>query len=380
MKLKVLHIFSGYGGGISSLVQNLVENSYQRIDYTLLCFSYKGGENFVARMSYIGVKCLTMPRIRINGPLKLIMFINSLFKEGHFDAIHCHIDGRNMLIFSLLAKLNGNRCFIVHAHKTKYEKNFDNTKLGHWINKKINNIFSTVYMSCSNMAASFIFGNKYLEKRPTIHIPNGIDTMKFSSLIGKDDHILKIKKEFGFSEQDIVLINIGRLNIQKNHAFMIGLMKILLQNNNHFKLLIVGSGEMQEYIESSCQSNGIKENVIFAGRRQDIPQLINCANLFILPSLWEGLPTVAIEAQATGTPIFMSDTITKQCDMGLGLVKFIPLNVDAWADAIIRFSESMYKRNPSECINKINDNGYTSMSAGDFYANILYRLINDNIK
>lgn len=380
MRPKVLHIFSGYGGGISSLILNLLDNSYQQIDYTLLCFSYNGGDSFVSHMNSIGVKCLTMPRLRKEGPIKLMTYINRLLKQNKFDVIHCHIDGRAMLIFGLLAKLNDNRIFIVHAHKTKYEKTIDNSKLGHWVNKKINYLLSTHYMSCSNMAASFLFGNEYLAKRPTIHIPNGIDQVKFSALIGNEEHISRIREEFSFSEQDIILINIGRFNIQKNHIFMIELMKKLLIRNHHFKLLLVGSGELQKNIEEYCQSIGIKNNVIFAGRRQDVPLLMNFADLFILPSLWEGLPTVSVEVQATGTPIFMADTITTQCDMGLGLTTFIPLDVDIWADTIMTFSKSIKKKNPVDCIEKIIRNGYTSESAGNFYADTLYRIINENEK
>lgn len=377
MKPKVLHIFSGYGGGISSLILNLVDNSYQQIDYTLLCFSYEGGESFVKHLISIGVECKTMPRLRYDGPFRLIAYIYRVMKEGKFDAVHCHIDGKSLLIFGLLAKLNGIRSFIVHAHKTKYEKPFDNSKIGHWINKKFNYLLATNYMSCSNMAASFIFGDEYLKKRTTIHIPNGIDTDKFSTVIWNKQSLSNIREEFSFSQNDIILLNVGRLTMAKNHIFMIDLIKKLSNQNSHFKLLLVGAGELQEQIESYIRSCGITNNVILAGRRQDIPQIMSSANLFLLPSLSEGLPTVAVEVQAVGTPIILADTITRQCDMGLGLATFIPLEIDAWVDKILASANQQHK-DATECIDQIKRNGYTSASAGKFYADSIHQIISTN--
>ena len=373
MKPKVLHIFSGYGGGISSLILNLIDNSYLRIDYTLLCFSYQGGESFVKHMNSIGIECKIMPRLRQKGPFRLIAYINRVMKEGNFDVVHCHIDGKALLLFGLLAKKNGIRSIIVHAHKTEYEKSFDNSIIGHWFNKKMNYLLTTNYMSCSNMAASFLFGTKYLKKRPTIHIPNGIDADKFSALINDKQHLSKLRDEFSFLDQDIVLLNVGRFSIQKNHIFMIDLIKRLLEISPHFKLLLVGTGELQNQIESYICSCGVENNVLLAGRRQDIPQIMNIANLFILPSLWEGLPTVAIEAQAVGIPIILADTITQQCDMGLGLATFIPLRIDVWVDTILK-SVSQQHKDVFECIDRIERNGYTSVSAGKLYADSIYQI------
>lgn len=370
----VLHIFSGYGGGISSLLLNLIENSYKSVDYTLLAFSYKGGENFIERMKATNTRILTMSRPRHDGILAFIRSIKAAFKTTRFDAVHCHIDGKSLILFRFIAKLYNTKTFIVHAHKTLYESKLDRTYLFHRINRWSNYHFSTHYMTCSDLAAEYIFGAKYLKRREAYLIPNGMNVEVFQSPICDKDKE-RFNKEFGISHGDLVICHVGRMTLAKNHDFILDIADKLRNNGVNYKLLLIGSGELESIVKQKCTDRNLTSNVYFAGRRLDIAKIMQYADLLILPSYNEGLPTVAVECQAAGTHMFLSDTITKQCDMELGLLKFLPLDLDLWVRCI-----SNHK--PSHlpillCQDRIKERNFTAKDAGMLYINYLKYFISN---
>lgn len=173
----MLHIFSGFGGGISSLILNLTTNKSDDMVFDTLAFSYKGGEAFVEKMENLGAHCYLMPRPRAEGFGLFSKTVASVFSENKYDAVHCHISGFRALPFKRAAKANGIKPFIIHAHSGRYDSRSD--RLLHSVNKRINYKVATDYFTCSDIAARYIFGEKYLKKRNALLIPNGIDKTKF---------------------------------------------------------------------------------------------------------------------------------------------------------------------------------------------------------
>lgn len=375
MKPKVLHIFSGYGGGVSSLILNLVENSYKEIDFTLLAFSFNNGEKFLERMAATNTNALTMARPRKDGIIKFCQSIDNAFKTTKFDAVHCHIDGWPLIVFRFFAKKYDINTFIVHAHKTSYEKKIDRTFLVHSFNRWCNYKCSTHYMTCSDLAAQYLYGKRYLNIRQAYLIPNGMNESLFNDLI-TDYDIKQYKKEFGIQENELILCHVGRMTFAKNHDFILNIAQCLKNKGFKYKLLLVGNGELECYIKRRVDELNLKDIVCLTGRRLDIAKLMQYSDMLILPSLSEGLPTVAVECQAAGTPMFLSDTITKQCDLDLGLLTFLPLDVETWVNKIMEFKS--FHLPIKQCCDTIREKQFTAERAGHLYANYIKAFINSS--
>ena len=160
---RVLHIFSGFGGGISSLILNLIENKSEDFLFDTLAFSYKGGEDFVEKLKKSGSQCYTMPRPRMDGYINFVKYVSDIFSKNKYDAIHCHISGFRTIPFKKIAKANGINIFIIHAHSARYDSKID--RILHVINKQINYNVATDYFTCSDLASKYIFGKNYLKSK-----------------------------------------------------------------------------------------------------------------------------------------------------------------------------------------------------------------------
>lgn len=137
-----------------------------------------------------------------------------------------------------------------------------------------------------------------------------------------------------------MLGHIGRFNFQKNHEFLIDVFKCVHDINSKSHLLLIGDGELREQIESKVQSLNLQNHVSLLGLRSDIPDLLQSMDCFVLPSLFEGLPYVVVEAQANGLPCFVADTISKQARI-LESLTFLPLdNPFTWSKHILNYSYS----------------------------------------
>lgn len=362
---KVLHIFSGFGGGISSLILNLVENRSENFIFDTLAFSYKGGAHFVEAISRNGGTVYTMPRPRIDGWNEFFSFINDVIKNEKYDAIHCHIAGWMCLPFYITSKKNGGKVFVIHAHTTRYDSRVDRTAPVQFINKIINYYAASQYMTCSDMAGVYIFGKHYLKRKKAKLIPNGIQIKNFSDTISKTE-INNYNELFNIPDGVHRVTHIGRFTAPKNHDFILQIADEMKSQNLNCVILLVGDGEKFKDIKEKISSMQLEGFVRLLGRRTDISKIVQYSDCLILPSINEGLPTVAIESQAAGTPILVSNRVTTQCDMNLDLVKFLPIESrKIWVENI---KNSIGKKKPlTECVNQIKNNGFTDISVGENY-------------
>ena len=146
----------------------------------------------------------------------------------------------------------------------------------------------------------------------------------------------KIRRECGIADEQIVIGHIGRFNQQKNHKFLIEVFSEVLKQKPNALLMLVGDGKKKNEIKEQIKSLGIEESVIFTGIRSDVPALLSAMDVFVFPSFYEGMPNTVIEAQATGLPCVIADTITEEASF-TGLVKYISLQVSSheWANSVI---------------------------------------------
>lgn len=373
-KYKVLHIFSGYGGGISSLIFNLIENKTEEFQMDLMAFDYKGGQEFIKQLSAIGAECYTMPRPTEKGYESFVKYLDDLMKNEKYDAIHCHIAGIHAIPFEHIAKKNRIKVFVLHAHTTCFDSKLDRCKCAYYIGQYLNYKNSSCYMTCSDMAANYVYGERYLKRRNAYLIPNGIKKESYQQVLLHEEKE-SYKKEFGINEGTIVVLHVGRFSPQKNHDFILKIASTLKEKKNNFIFLLIGDGSSFDTIKNKVYTLGLEKQVRLLGRRSDISKLMQFADCMILPSLYEGLPTVAIECQSSGTKILVSDKITKQCDMGLNLVDFLPIDeVNPWVSEL---KKNEFPHLPVEkCINAVEEKGFTAASAGKHYCDVLKKCIN----
>ena len=376
-EFRVLHIFSGFGGGISSLIINLIENKAQDFTFDTMAFSYKNGDHFVKTVSNQGGKCFVMPRPRMDGYRAFRSFVNKVLEETRYDAVHCHISGWMILPFAKAARKKNVNTFVIHAHSTIYDNRISRIALVNRLNKRINYKYATQYMICSDMAGEYIFGKKYIQKKETKLVPNGMRESYYAQQLLPDERA-SFNEEFSIPQGAIVFAHVGRFAEQKNHEFIIKIAEELSQKNINYVLLFCGVGERLDEIKTLVEKTDFADKIRFLGHRLDVPKIMQYSDCMILPSFYEGLPTVAIECQASATHILCSETITPQCDMGLGLLEFLPIDsAKLWGEKIIEKSK-IIKPEASYCIKKIKEQGFTAGAAGQDYCAALRRYIFKN--
>lgn len=194
--------------------------------------------------------------------------------------------------------------------------------------RPILNAVTDVKLAPSMLAAEYTFGKQ--QARKNVHLlHNGVDlnTFKFDP-IGR----LNIRKEFSIDNQ-LIVGHIGRFHKQKNHLFLLDVFQAVRRCNCEAVLLLVGAGEMEAAIRKRIRELQLEPYVIFTGERSDVPQLLSAMDVFVFPSLHEGMPNTVIEAQATGLPCVIADTITKEANI-TGMVQYLSLTStpDHWAE------------------------------------------------
>ena len=343
-------------GGIQSLVIDWVsrfDKNKIHVDFLLL----DDGKEYELEQTLkeLGCTVYKLKGIWVKTPIDFIKYkyaVKNFFKEHHdYKVVHMHSSSKNYM-FLKYAKKYGIPMRIAHSHNIDFQTN-DNLK------KIIGNVFkkplikySTDYFACSKIAGEWLFGKKIVESDKFKVIHNAIDYEKFKY----DEKVRKeIRKTLKINDSDIVIGNVGRFSNQKNHLFLLDIFNATLKINSHIKLVLVGQGENERIIREKINHLGINDKVIITGFRNDVNKLMQGMDVFLMPSLHEGLPVVGVEAQAAGLPCFMSkDVITNEVKI-LDSLKFISLHNDAnyWAKEIL---SSNLKRVDS--YNKLKYSGY----------------------
>lgn len=244
-----------------------------------------------------------------------------LLAEG-YDGIHVHGNSGTMFIETALAKLRGVKKILVHTHSTSTNHPFVNALLKYpmmWLAEEC--------LACSRAAGDWLYG-----KHPYRVMNNAIDLEKYHFDPEKRE---AYRKEFQAGPEEYLIGHIGHFTPPKNHFFLIDIFRAYLTQEPKAKLVLIGDGPDRESVREKVQQAGLEDRVIFTGRRADAWSLYSTMDLFLLPSRWEGLPLVALEAQANGLPVLMSDVVTQDAKC-TEAVFYAPLTdtPEAWAEHI----------------------------------------------
>lgn len=344
-KIRVAQIIGKWvGGGVEAVVMNY----YRNIDKDKIQFDFICDEDStkipVKEIEKFGGKVILVPPYQ-----KIFRYFKSLkkvLKNGKYEIVHSHIN--TLSIFSLFAaKCAKVPIRIAHSHSTTNRKE-RNKNLIKQILRPFSKVFATDYMCCSEFSGRWLFGNKEYDKANVFLLNNAIeiDKFKFNEIMRK-----QVRKELNIRDNTFVIGHIGRFVEQKNHTFVIDVFNEIHIKNKDTLLLLIGQGPLQDKIKDKVDKLGLNDNVIFLGQRQDTNKLYQAMDVFILPSLYEGLPVVGIEAQASGLLCFLSTDMTEETKI-LETTNFIPLNLGAkqWCDKILKDVTIFNRNNGKQCM------------------------------
>lgn len=357
-KRNVLEVFAEpfSNGGQESFIMNIFRNiNKNTIHMDFYTPYYCDNDNYKNEIEHAGSKLYTGGgRFTDNNGNKkdFIRNFKSFLKTHKYEIIHIHSGSIFSLFFGAkIAKRSGCENVIIHSHCG----GFNNLK--YKVIKTYTNLFMKrfvdYYFACSNLAAEWKFPKKIINRKEYTLINNGINTKKmFYNPVIRDEyrHKLDIRK-------DLVFIHVGRFSFQKNHLFLIDIFNEIHKLNKNAKLLLIGVGETQESVKEKVSSLKLDDYVRFLNARSDINELLNASDAFLLPSLFEGLPVVGVEAQSTGLPVFTSTLVTKELPIeDLSFYYSLDDKPSTWAKKILKELKTIKRRNTTEeLINKKYD-------------------------
>jgi glycosyltransferase involved in cell wall biosynthesis len=356
-RIKVLHVVGGMNAaGLETLIMNIYRNidrNNVQFDFAVQTTEKCFYDDEIMRM---GGKIIPHPKPKNSINKYKNALKKTLVENGSYDAVHSHVLFFSGIVLSVAKELNI-PVRIAHSHSTSDSK--DNSiyrKLYRYMMRReiLNN--ATHLLGCSIEACKYVFGNSSI----SMHYPNAIDLKEYKDLNKNKSYLTN---ELKISSDSVILGHIGRFTKPKNHVFIIELFSYYLKKNPKAHLVLVGDGNERENIERLVYKKNIVSNVHFLGLRKDISSILSSIDIFLFPSLYEGLGIVLIEAQAASVPCLISDVIPKEADLKIGLVRRLNLSVEAqiWAEAI----EETLKTGEKDwgtIESALKDNGYDIIS------------------
>ncbi|MGM0302690.1 hypothetical protein IGI66_002312 [Enterococcus sp. AZ048] len=309
------------GSGITTFSMNYYRKMGREFQIDFLTY-----KNFPSKFSdeirSNGGKIYFLPSLK--NPIKVFIFCNNFFKNNYYKIIHCNLINLAPLFF-YFAKKNGVNIRILHSHFTESGENFL---------KKIRNdalVIPAKHGATDFFACSDVAGKEFFDNEKYTVIRNAIDLDKFS--FSKMDRDF-IRKKYQISNE-LVLLTIGRLSLQKNPFFIIEILTKLNQIKD-FKFFWIGDGDLFDKVLDSLVKNGVREKVIFIKELspEKLKMFYSASDIFILPSKYEGLPLVGVEAEANGIPCLFSKTISDELKLNEN-VFYLPIDdANSWIKVI----------------------------------------------
>lgn len=308
-KIKILLVgLSSNMGGIETYLINMYRNiDKEKFELSFLIFN---GKNVCFHDELIsnGVKFFRIEK-RTKNYFKFISDLKKIFKENEFDYIHFNLVDFSCFERILIARKYSKAKIIIHSHiasnvSMKKKTNFL-SKIGEYFIKKYENDY--IKIACSKLAGDYMFKN--FKNKDYFIFNNSIDVskFKFNSKIREEK-----RKELGIKANSILIGNVGRFVEQKNHKLLIEIFNRLNKEFSNIELILVGDGVLKKEIEDVVKKYNLQTKVKFLGLRNDVNELMQAMDVFMMFSKYEGLPFVIIEAQASGLPCYLSNTISNE--------------------------------------------------------------------
>ena len=337
--VKVIHMAPLGTGGITKLtvtINGLLDPSVVQFDYLVFRDQHEFMED---RVRALGAKKQVVDTTGFRNPMTRFLGkffgMRKLFKREQYDVVHVDASTPYDVMVALAAKLAGVPIIVMHSHNNSFKKGINiqdriKTVLMSFF-KQLMLCCCTDYFAISEQAARFMFPKSVLEDHRYRIIRNGIPADDY--IFSAEDRTRE-RKLLNLADDHFVLGNVGRFVYQKNHDFMLEVFALLYAAHPESRLLLVGEGELQEQIRTAVREADLSDAVIFYGTTHDVPAVLSAMDGFIFPSRFEGLGIAAIEAQASGLPVYAADTIVDEVDVTDCFFRIHGWDAKQWAEEI----------------------------------------------
>lgn len=326
-------------GGIESYMMNYYRNfdkSKIQIDFVAIGLERSAYDN---EIESLGGKMYYIPK-KSKDYLGYKKGLRDIFKSGQYKIVHTHMDAMGMTVLKEAKKCNI-PVRIAHSHNTQHLTNNPiKLKINEYARKNINK-YATHKFACSEDAGRWLFGDKEFENGSVEIVKNSIEIDKF---IFNEANREFFRSKYKILDDEIVIGHVGRFDYQKNHKFIIEFFYKLSKINDKYRLMLVGDGILKQEVIESIKQMGIEDKINILNVCDNINEIYNIFDIFVLPSKFEGLGIVAIEAQVNGIPCILSDKVPLEAKINKN-VKFLKINnEDLWVNTIEEISRGKLLR------------------------------------
>lgn len=324
-------------------IEAFIMNVYRNIDRNKIQFDflvhYKEPQYYDNEIVKLGGKIY---RLSVREDNNFVKYFNDLkfFFDTHkeYKIVHGHMESFGVFYFKA-AETGGVPVRIAHSHIAQ-----KNSGLKGIIKDILNKgfaLYATDLFACSDSAGKFVFGDN--AKYTVFNNAIDVDLFRYNTIVRE-----AVRQELGILDNQFVIGHVGRFNTQKNHTFLIDIFSEIHHKDPTAILLLIGEGDLEKEINDKVLLLGLSNVVRFLGVRRDVNRLYQAMDLFLMPSLFEGLPVSGIEAQAAGLKCVFSDTVTERTAVTEN-VEFISLKTSAsdWAKTILRWREGYVREDTS---------------------------------
>lgn len=355
--------FPGEMGGTEKFIKNLSE-SLDRTQYILDIMCYHGinptyEEYFKNNKSNI----YHLPYY-VKNPIAFGIQIFKFYKmHPEYKILYCHANHASTILYTLPIWRKKEIKILFHSHNSSSSHFILHNFLSKIVKKRCDYLFT-----CSDVAAQYMYGDEY---RKAIFINNGIDLQEFK-LNNQIRNELRTKYNI---TDELVIGHVGGFRKQKNHPFLLDIFKNVHSKMRNSRLVLVGDGELRPQIMEKIKEYDLEDSVFLIGNVSDVSRYYQMFDLFLLPSLYEGLPYAGVEAQASGTVCVFSDVIDKKIAL-TPLAHFLSLQEGAkeWAQWILKQNGQFEKKDYND---EIENQGFGLKGIGDYYTSLFEKISHD---
>lgn len=351
--IKVLHLIYGLNaGGAETLMYNISSNfNFEEFEFSFMIIKKNDDEHFYEK-KLKDMGCRIIP-IKKQSSSKMHREMLKKMNEGHYDIIHIHNAQCDKLPDVFAAKRSNCKHVVVHSHNSAFQPNIKWYKFRVKLQKVLKGFYSILadgFISCSNKASEWSFTKTIRKSGKIFWLKNGIDVQKFSY---DENSRKKLRQQYELGNA-FVIGHVGKYDYQKNHSFIIDVFEQIQMKSDHSSyLVLIGSGALKTQIESLAAEKKLVDKIIFVDKTDIVNQYMSMMDVFLFPSLFEGLPVVGVEAQAASLMTIGSDTITTEVAVS-EYWRTVSLNKSAseWADIVLEYKKGYSRNNGSEEVRK----------------------------
>ena len=336
--IRVAHIVGKMvGGGLEATVLNY----YRHIDRSVVQYDFLVDDDSTLipkEIEQLGGRVILIPPYQHQVEYQKKLY--QVLKENNYPLVYSHMN--TLSVFPLFAAWRAKVPIrVAHNHSTAGK--------GEWIKnimkyslRPFAKVFPTTLCACTNFAGEWLFGKKAMSDGKVTIWQNAVEIDKF---LFNPEKRNAVRKKYSIEDR-FVVAHVGRFIHQKNHEFIIDIFNEVYKKNNKAVLMLVGSGDLMPMIKEKVHNLGLDSVVLFLGNRSDIADIYQAMDIFVMPSFYEGLGMVAVEAQIAGMPVICADTVPEEariCDN----FEYLSLNDSAavWAQEVLNNAENTERRN-----------------------------------